>query len=328
MPMRMQSLVKNAFPLIAEDIRAARARLGITTSVAAERAQLSPDLYRGLEEGSVVRNVENLRLMVSICQSLGLEEVRFSYFEEVQQQYLKAELTPDGPFVIFCDRLRFDVRELKAEGAFVSPHNVLALVAHTGFYETIASRRPADRQLIELWTAAVYTLYLNRDCDYYVRLIRDDPPDAEVLVVDGAGGRLREIKLEITQRGSHSKDLIEVIGKKLRKRYQKGTILVVLVEQAETIHPNELDAFVHANNPYNQQIVIIGGSGAPGRFKVVPLDEITKPTPGEIAWLEMDVDTKSAGRGYRKYEGVMFKPPGSWFLPRVPVFVKKLDLRR
>ena len=71
MPMRMQSLVKNAFPLIAEDIRAARARLGITTSVAAERAQLSPDLYRGLEEGSVVRNVENLRLMVSICQSLG-----------------------------------------------------------------------------------------------------------------------------------------------------------------------------------------------------------------------------------------------------------------
>ena len=94
-----------------------------------------------------------------------------------------------------------------------------------------------------------------------------------------------------------SKDLIEVIGKKLRKRYQKGTILVVLVEQAETIHPNELDAFVHANNPYNQQIVIIGGSGAPGRFKVVPLDEITKPTPGEIAWLEMDVDHEERGQG-------------------------------
>ena len=42
----------------------------------------------------------------------------------------------------------------------------------------------------------------------------------------------------------HSKDLVEVIGKKLSKKYQEGTVLVVLVEQAESIVVNELDDFI------------------------------------------------------------------------------------
>ena len=127
---------------------------------------------------------------------------------------------------------------------------------------------------------------------------------------------------------SGSEDLVDVIGKKLRKKYQKGTVLVVLVERAGNIVVNELDDFIRANNPYNQRIVIIGGSEAPGSFKVVPWDEVTKPTPSETAWAEIEVDANNVGRGYRGFEGVVFKPPGSRFLPPHPVFVRELELRR
>ena len=296
--------------------------------MAAERAELDPALYRALEEGSAARNVENVGLMVSAAICLGLEEVRFSYVDEVQQQHMKVDLSTDRPLIIFLDRLRFDVRELKEQAVFVSPYQVLALVERIGFYETFASRHPADKQLIELWTAAVFTLCLGRERDYYVRLARDDPPDAEVLEINAADRNLRGISLEITQRGSHSKDLVDVIGKKLRKKYQKGTVLVVLVEQAENILINELDDFIRTNNPYHHRIFIIGGSKTPGSFKVVPWDEVTKPTHSETAWLEINVDAENASKGHCGYEGVVFKPPGSRFLPPHPVFVKELELRR
>ena len=328
LPTGLNDLLQESFPLLAEDLRAARERLGISSSVAADCAELDPAIYRALEEGTCPRDVDNVGLMVSAAQSLGLEEVRFSYVDDVQHQYIKLDLSTDGPFVIFLDRLRFDVSELKEQAVYVSPYKVLDLVEFTGFYETVASRQPADKQLIELWTAAVFTLCLGRGGDYYVRLVRDDPPDAEVLEINAEGRNFRGFRLEITQHGSHSKDLLDVIGRKLRNRYQKGTIIVVLVEQAAEILINELHNFVRANNPYNLQIYVMGGSEAPGSFTVVPLREVTKPTPSETAWLEIGVNTNNASRGYCGYEGVVFRPPESRFLPPYPVFVKELELRR
>ena len=49
---------------------------------------------------------------------------------------------------------------------------------------------------------------------------------------------------------------------------------------------------------------------------------------GEIEWAEIQVDAKNASKGYRGYEGMVFEPPGSWFLPRHPVFVRGLELHR
>ncbi len=318
-------LIEEAFPLMAEDLRATRVGLGIASKVAAQRAELDPAFYRALEEGSAARNADNLGLIVSASRRLGMKEVRFTYLDAVQD-YIKVDLSTDGPPIIFFDTLRLDVRELKEESVFVSPYHALALVERMGFYETFASRQPVDKQLIELWVAAVFTLCLNRERDYYVRLVRDDPPDAEVLEINGADGNINGIRLEIAQHGSHSKDLIDVVGKKLRKRYHDGTVLLVLVEQTEDILVAELDEFIRKNNPHNQRIVIIGGSKAPGSFKVVPWDEVTKPTPGETAWYEVGVDAKNVSKGHRGYEGVVVKAPENRSRPRHPVFVKELEL--
>ena len=327
-PTGLHDLLEKSFPLIAEDLRATRVGLGITSLVAAERAELDPALYHALEEGGAVRNVENLGLMLLAAKCLGLEEVRFSYIEEVQQQYMKVDLSTDGPLVIFLDRLSHYVQELKEQSLFVSPHHVLALVDRNGFYETFASNQLADKQLIELWTAAVLTLCLSRGRNYYVGLAKDDPPDTEVLELNAAGSDLSVIKIEITRHGSHSRDLVDLIGKKLCKKYEEGTVLAVLVEQQELIDINELDDFIRANNPYNQRIFIIGGSDAPGSFKVVPWDEVTRPTPGETAWLEIGVDVNNVSGGYRGYEGVVLKSQRSQSLPPYPVFVRELELRR
>ena len=304
-PIGLQDLLDEAIPLMAEDLQAARARLGITLEVAADRAQMDPAVYLALEEGSVFSNIENVGLMMSAAKGLGLKEVRFSYVEEVQQQYMKVDLSVEGPLTIFLDTLRYDVRELKEQSLFVNPYQVLDLAERIGFYEIFESRQPADKQLIELWIAAVFTMCLDRSRDYYAGLIKDDAPDVEVLEIDGSTGSMKWIRLEITQHGRYSKGLVDVVGKKLRKKYEKGTILVVLVEQAENILINKLDDFIRANNPFNQEIFVIGGSETPGSFKVVPWGEVSNPTPSETAWLEIIVDAKNASRGYRGYEGVV-----------------------
>jgi len=326
-PTNFDGFLEEAFPLIAEDLRAARIGLGLTSAVAAERAELSLTLYRALEHGSVARTTGNLGLMMSASRCLGMETVRFSYVNEVQQ-YMKVDLSADGPLIVFIDTWRLDIRDLKEQSAFVSPYHVLALVERIGFYETFASRQLADKLLIEMWIAAVFTLSLGSGRDYYLGLISDNAPDVEVLVVNGTDRRFSGIRVEITRHGSHSKDLIDVIRKKLRKKYQEGTVIVVLVEQAEDILINELDGFIRTNNPYDQRIFVIGGSTEPGSFKVVPWDEVTRSTTAEISWLEMGVDAENASKGYRGYEGVVLKPPGRGFLPPHPTFVKKLELHR
>ena len=230
-----------------------------------------------------MRDVENLAVMMAASRRLGLQEVRFSYVDELQQ-FMKVDLSTDGPLVIFLDSVRLDVRELKEQSVFVSARHVLALVEDLGFYRTFASRELVDKQLIELWAGAVFTLALDGGQDYYVRLARNDPPDVEMLKVDGTEGRMGGMMLEITQHGSHSQELFDVIGKKLRKRYQEGTALVVLVEKAESIPIVELDKLIRENNPHNQRIFIIGGSEEPGAYKVVPWDEIDRSTPDEVVW--------------------------------------------
>ena len=184
-----------------------------------------------------------------------------------------------------------------------------------------------DKQLIELWVSAILTQCLDSSQDYYVRLARRDPPDAEVLRVNGVEGNMGEMMLEITQHDRYSQGLFDVIGKKLRKRYEAGTVLVVLVEVAEEIPLVDLDEFIRVNNPHNQSVVIIGGGGTPGVYKIVPLNEVDTSVPGETRWMEIRADGKSAGKGYRSYEGVVLKPPSREFLPYYPVFVKELNIR-
>ena len=327
MPIGLHDLLEEALPLLAEDLRAAREGLGITSTEAAERAELDPALYRALEEGVADSTADNVRVLVSAAERLGLEAMRISYFDEVEQ-YMKGDLSKDGPLTTFVDTLRLEVGELKEQAVFVSPRHVMAVVERIGFFKTLASRQLADKQLIELWIAAVFTLCLDRGQDYYVRLVNDDPPDAEVLGMDGAARQKSRIKVEISQHGRYSKGLVDVIEKKLRKKYQEGTVIVVLVERAESVPVADLDDFIRKNNPHDQRVVIIGGSETAGRFKVVPWQEVIEPTSGEPALLEMDVDAERASMGHRGYEGVVLPPLWTRFLPSFPVFVKKLELHR
>ena len=61
---------------------------------------------------------------------------------------------------------------------------------------------------------------------------------------------------------------------------------------------------------------------------MIPWDEVDRSTPDGVGWWEIKADEKNASKGHRGYDGVVLKPPGSWFLPPRPVFVKELDLRR
>ena len=319
-----------AIPLIAEDIRTVRAQLGITPAQAAKRVRLSNARYRALEEARIPRSQHNMRLMLSVAGRLGLKSVRLSYSDEIRK-YMKIDLTT-STLTLFVDDLEIDVVQLKELQYFVRPHVVLTLVQRIGLYATFASRKPVDKQIVELWVAAVFALSLNPELDHYVRLVKDDPPDAEVLVIDPKNGAFKTIKVEITQHGKHSKSVFDVIGRKLQKRYQDGIVLVVLVEQSENLSVTDLQEFLQKNNPHNQQIFLIGRGAGADSFNVVPCSEISSPTLDETAWIEMKVDSKFARKGHGSYVGVSFEPRGSGRLrqafPQYPIFVRKITLSR
>ncbi len=325
--MDLEELLEESIPLIAEDLRVERRKLGITTARAARKTGFGTPRYRAFEQGRVRRTRHNAAELVSAARRLGLASVRASLVEEIGE-YMRIDLSADGPLTVFVEALEARMAELKEEGYFVSARGALTLLEEMGFDSTFESRSTVDKEIVELWIGAVFTLCLGGGNEYYVRLVRDDPPDVEVLEVDGDGGRVSMIRVEVAQHGKWSHSLRDVIGKKLRKRYEEGTALVVLVEHTETLSVVELDEFIRANNPHNQRIFVIGGGEAAGRFKIVPWAEVSSPAPGETAWAEMNVDAKAASEGYRGYAGAVFKPPGKRFPYAHPVFVKKMKLRR
>ena len=96
MPYDMDQLLEEAIPLIAEDLRSARTRLGITSTRAAKRAGMSWNRYRQLENGKVNRSKQSVAAMISAAESLGLETVRMSYLDFLDE-YLQVGVAHDEP---------------------------------------------------------------------------------------------------------------------------------------------------------------------------------------------------------------------------------------
>ena len=159
--------------LVAEDLRAARARLGITSAQAARRAGVAAARYRALEKGPLPSNQEILRKLVSVCRRLDMESVRIAYLEEIGQ-HANIDISRDPwrePVTAFLDVLEADVVELQDIECFISPAAVFGYLERIGFGVTLASRKRADKQMVELLTGAVFTLFLDQDNDYYVTLL-------------------------------------------------------------------------------------------------------------------------------------------------------------
>ena len=66
----------------------------------------------------------------------------------------------------------------------------------------------------------------------------------EVLAVERDSRALSTMKLEIVQDGKYSESVFEVIDKKLAKMYERGTVLVVVIEETEQFLVAELHDFI------------------------------------------------------------------------------------
>ena len=164
--------------LISEDLGAARARLGITSGQAAKRVGLTTAHYRALEKGRVPSSRHILRKLVSVCRRLDMESVRVAYLEEIGQ-YANIDLSTDlwkEPVTAFLDVVEADVAELQDIECFISPDAIFRFFERVGFQTILASRKTADKQMVELLTGAVFTMFLDGADDYYVMPVRDDPP--------------------------------------------------------------------------------------------------------------------------------------------------------
>ena len=151
----------------------------------------------------------------------------------------------------------------------------------------------------------------------------------EVLVVDRRDAAVSMIRVEVAQCGRYSKNVFEVIRKKLLKRYQEGTVIVVLVEESASISIGDLCDFIRDNNLQNQSVYIVGGGVKPRSIKFIPCREVPEPGTEEMAIMDMEVDLEEASKGCLGYEGVVYRPPwNSSIRYPFPVFVKKITLTR
>ena len=316
--------------LMSEDLGAARARLGITSGQAAKRVGLMTAHYRALEKGRVPGSRHILRKLVSVCRRLDMESVRVAYLEEIGQ-YANIDLSKDlwkEPVTAFLDVVEADVAELQDIECFISPDAVFRFFERVGFQTMLASRKTADKQMVELLTGAVFTMFLDGANDYYVMPVRDDPPDVEVLAVNRETRAFKTMKLEITQDGKYSQGVFEVIGKKLRKRYEQGTVLVVVIEETEQFLIADLHDFIQENNPHGQRVYIIGGAGGAGKLRGFPCDEITCDAADYFEWMEKEVDQRERNAGFLGLDGVFCETSGLAKFLKAPLFVKEVKLTR
>ena len=150
-----------------------------------------------------------------------------------------------------------------------------------------------------------------------------------MLIVDPKGNTMDVRKVEITQYGRYSAELTDVIGKKLSKRYEKGTVLLVFVEREYDVHVVDLYNFVQKHNSHGQEIVIIGGAERAGTFIVVPWAEATMRAPDNVVGFGVIIDTNENSKARCRFDGVAFEPPVmSRFLPKIPVYIKSVALHR
>ena len=197
-----------------EDLRAARARLGITSGQAARRAGVAAARYRKLEKGRVPSSQYILRQLDSVCRRLDMKSVRVNYVEEFGQ-YVNIDLSRDArrePLTAFLDVLEAGVDELQDIECFISPAAVFGYLERIGFGATLASRKPADKQMVELLTGAVFTMFLDKGNDYYVKPGKDDPSDVEVLAVERDSRAFSTMKLEIV----HAQNRANLYAKRFR----------------------------------------------------------------------------------------------------------------
>ena len=319
----MDFSLEEAIHLAAEDLKSARTRLGVTTQKAAKQAGLSIEYYRALERGLVSKSGYVLCKLISVCRRLDIESVRFSYIDEIEQ-YANLDMSSDlssGRIITFLDTLEANIAELEDIECYLSPDIVFRFFEHNGFKTLLTSRKRTDKQMVEMLNGATFSMCLDNDKDYYVMPVKDDPPDVELLVVDRDRFLFEVVRLEITIHGKYSDSLFETISKKLKKRYHKGTILVVMVEGIETFEAAEMVEFIQKNNPHNHELVLIGGTGREGEFLVsIPSDHVICPDSGKTTILERDIFQDDRSTGFRGYPGVFHGYRG------IPLFIKEVKL--
>ena len=326
----MEYRIEETIRLVAEDLRAARARLGVTSDHAARRTGVAKARYRALEKGRVPGNEHMLRKLVGVCRRLDLRSVRVACVEEIGQ-YAHIDLSRDrwkDPLTAFIDVVEVDVARLQDIRCFVSPDAVFRFFERTGFQTMMASRKRADKQMVELLTGATFTLFLEEGNDYYVMAVRDDPPDVEVLGVEWETRAFKTMKLEIAQVGKHSESVFEVIGKKLGKRYEQGTVLVIVIEETEPFLVADVHGFIQENNQHGQEVFIIGGTGEPGKFRGLPCDTISRDGADDLVWTEIDASLRDRNAGFLGLDGVFCETLGLGRFLKMPLFAKDVNLSR
>ena len=271
---RYHALAAEAAPLIGEDLRNARERLGITSAAAAKKARISWPLYRRIENGKALGHASALASVISAARSLGLDSVRMCRIEELDE-YVRYDLTEDQPFTLFTDSFSCSLSELRKQGHYVSPYNIFRLVDEIGQETLLKSCHAVDKTIFELWVTALHVLSLDdAHSAYYIRPIRDTAPDTEILITDYISSSIQVQKIEVSQYEDHSDNFFDLMLKKLSKSYDQETTVVIYASKRSEVSVRKLYDFIRNNNPDDRKVEIVTGNPHGYDTRIIPCSRI------------------------------------------------------
>lgn len=311
---------------IARQLKMRRQKFALTQAEVAKKIGIKQSYYAKMEDGKTLLSPKQVNYMLDAARSMGIQQLKYSYINELRRHIM---LDLKNKEMFFHSHI-YSVQELKEQGVFISPHKIFALADKIDLSLKLSRGDKVDLVLLELWVAAHFAFVIkkNKDQKLYLRPVREEYPDAEILNLNK--GEMKLLKVEVTHYSRYSKDIYDVLKKKLGKRYDENTFTVVFVSRKDTLNLNDLNRFIKQHNSNNQKIWILG------YFKkyemiLMPCSEITPEGEG-ASWAELVLNQSNIKKKHSKYDGVIVYPPYDnkiqFLKPAIPpCFIKKIHFR-
>ena len=306
---------------MARDMRRRRRGLGIGREDAAARAGLSVEEYARIERGRVPKDGDGFSRMMTVGRGLGVGGLRLEYLRPYRT-HLGVELS-ESRLVMFLERLSSDVSGSRAQGYYVSPHNVVKVVEDVGLRAVLEGESARDRALFSLWMTTILMQCRGSDDDQYVRLVRASVDKTEILTADIASGMVGTEVIQVARHDASAGDVCEKLKEILELGCTEDRTVVVYATGGGQVEVADLRKLMRSYR--GQDAYLVTGTRESNGVRVIPCG-LLGSDGGRADWPEIVIDLSKVAAERYEYDGVACVVAGGPGGGQLPIFVREFDL--
>lgn len=308
--------------VMSRDMRRARRRLELEEADAAERVGVSVAEYSRIERARVPKNGEGFARMMTVARRLGVRALRLEYLRSYRT-HLGVELSADR-LVMFLERLSSDISRARAQGYYVSPYNVVAVVESAGLGAVLDGDSAGDQALFSLWMTTILMRCRESDQDRYLRLVRDSVDRTEVLTADIDSGAVGKEGIQVARHDTSAGDICQKMKTLFELEGAEDRTTVVFATGDGEVEVADLRALMRSYS--NRDAYLVTGTRETNGVRVIPCGLLG--SEDECAeWPEISINLAKVPARY-EYDGVACVVAGGPAGAELPLFIRELELTR